>query len=167
MKFNLASPLTSQRVWQRSIPSSTLLSSRIPSCVTETCGSRDAMAKSPVDCETEGRRPLKRRKVRKGTQSCWECKRRKVRCTRSFATPNESICDGCRSRRLKCIGQDFHDDAELTRRKVDRLDRVEALVEQLAKRADTDLPGLLTHETPSVSTKIMVSIFYFCVSANA
>src|SRR5690242_11661581 len=39
----------------------------------------------------------KRRKVRKGTQSCWECKRRKVRCT--FSEPaEESVCDGCKRR---------------------------------------------------------------------
>ncbi|KAK2810328.1 hypothetical protein FQN50_003059 [Emmonsiellopsis sp. PD_5] len=49
--------------------------------------------------------PLKRRKVRKGTQSCWECKRRKTRCT--FAAPTETVCDGCRSRRTKCVGQEF------------------------------------------------------------
>ncbi|CAI6099244.1 unnamed protein product [Clonostachys chloroleuca] len=47
----------------------------------------------------------KRRKIRKGTQSCWECKRRKIRCT--FATPAENTCDGCRSRRTKCISQEF------------------------------------------------------------
>lgn len=49
--------------------------------------------------------PLKRRKIRKGTQSCWECKRRKTRCT--FASPNESVCDGCRSRKVNCISQQF------------------------------------------------------------
>ncbi|KAI8625762.1 hypothetical protein F5Y19DRAFT_488933 [Xylariaceae sp. FL1651] len=56
----------------------------------------------------------KRRKVRKGTQSCWECKRRKIRCT--FAAPTESICDGCRSRRTKCVGQEFHDETVLASR---------------------------------------------------
>ncbi|OIW34604.1 hypothetical protein CONLIGDRAFT_13887 [Coniochaeta ligniaria NRRL 30616] len=54
---------------------------------------------------TEMPRALKRRKVRKGTQSCWECKRRKIRCT--FVAPTEAICDGCRSRRVKCISQEF------------------------------------------------------------
>ncbi|KAK8031984.1 hypothetical protein PG990_001718 [Apiospora arundinis] len=51
----------------------------------------------------------KRRKIRKGTQSCWECKRRKVRCT--YARPTDSICDGCRSRHTECISQEFEDDA--------------------------------------------------------
>ncbi|KAB5580228.1 hypothetical protein GE09DRAFT_1167776 [Coniochaeta sp. 2T2.1] len=48
--------------------------------------------------------PLKRRRVRRGTQSCWECKRRKIRC--SFTVPDESVCDGCRSRGVKCTSQD-------------------------------------------------------------
>ncbi|KFA65125.1 hypothetical protein S40285_07144 [Stachybotrys chlorohalonatus IBT 40285] len=47
----------------------------------------------------------KRRKLRKGTQSCWECKRRKIRCT--FATAAEAICDGCRSRCTPCVGQEY------------------------------------------------------------
>ncbi|KAK8110634.1 uncharacterized protein PG998_007091 [Apiospora kogelbergensis] len=51
----------------------------------------------------------KRRKIRKGTQSCWECKRRKVRCT--YAKPTASICDGCRSRRTECVSQEFDDGA--------------------------------------------------------
>ncbi|PTB38411.1 hypothetical protein M441DRAFT_29782 [Trichoderma asperellum CBS 433.97] len=54
----------------------------------------------------------KRRKIRKGTQSCWECKRRKIRCT--FASPTESVCDGCRSRRVKCLSQEYHDETRLT-----------------------------------------------------
>lgn len=48
----------------------------------------------------------KRRKVRKGTQSCWECKRRKVRCV--FDT-TETICQNCRRRSTACISQDLPD----------------------------------------------------------
>ncbi|KAK6361030.1 hypothetical protein TWF730_007145 [Orbilia blumenaviensis] len=51
----------------------------------------------------------KKRKVRKGTQSCWECKRRKIRCT--FAAPRNSTCDGCKSRQTKCIGQEYENEA--------------------------------------------------------
>jgi hypothetical protein len=47
----------------------------------------------------------KRRKIRKGTQSCWECKRRKIRCT--FVTPSAAVCDGCRSRGTPCVGQEY------------------------------------------------------------
>ncbi|OTB02567.1 hypothetical protein M426DRAFT_62001 [Hypoxylon sp. CI-4A] len=74
---------------------------------------------------------LKRRKVRKGTQSCWECKRRKTRCT--FAAPTDSICDGCRSRQTRCISQVFHDEVPYTSKNNDRLDRMESLVEQVTR----------------------------------
>ncbi|KAK8067243.1 hypothetical protein PG997_013990 [Apiospora hydei] len=68
--------------------------------------SSPAQPTAPVE---EPEPPLpKRRKIRKGTQSCWECKRRKVRCT--YASPADSICDGCRSRRTKCVSQEFDDD---------------------------------------------------------
>ena len=47
----------------------------------------------------------KRRKVRKGTRSCWECKRRKIRCI--FASPNDATCLGCQRRRATCVSQDM------------------------------------------------------------
>lgn len=80
----------------------------------------------------------KRRKVRKGTQSCWECKRRKTRCT--FSISSEATCDGCRSRRTKCIGQEFSDIPQPPVRSgnLARLDRVEARVEQLSQRCSHD-----------------------------
>lgn len=88
----------------------------------------------------------KRRKVRKGTQSCWECKRRKTRCT--FTISSEATCDGCRSRRTKCIGQEFSDIPQppVTSGNLARLDRVEARVEQLSQtcshaHSDMHAPG--------------------------
>lgn len=48
------------------------------------------------------------RKLRKGTHSCWECKRRKIRCRPSLS-PGEA-CDNCKRRRTQCISQDFPDD---------------------------------------------------------
>ncbi|KAK7707519.1 hypothetical protein SLS64_007038 [Diaporthe eres] len=80
----------------------------------------DNTAKSP---------PLKRRKVRRGTQSCWECKRRKVRCT--FAAPNNSVCDGCRSRGVKCIGQDLDDGAADKGDKTGGRSRTDTVAERL------------------------------------
>lgn len=86
----------------------------------------------PVSSPEEGSPSRKRRKVRKGTQSCWECKRRKVRCT--FATAAAStVCDGCRSRRTRCVGQEFEDVSTGAERR-DRLSRVEVLVDGLADR---------------------------------
>ncbi|KAL6232448.1 hypothetical protein BDW75DRAFT_19720 [Aspergillus navahoensis] len=51
----------------------------------------------------------KRRKVRKGTHSCWECKRRKMKCRfdpRIFS----ASCNGCRRRGSPCISQEFPED---------------------------------------------------------
>ncbi|KAJ8109899.1 hypothetical protein OPT61_g7118 [Boeremia exigua] len=45
----------------------------------------------------------KRRKVRKGTHSCWECRRRKVKCI--FAAPGGTICISCTRRRSRCVSQ--------------------------------------------------------------
>lgn len=83
----------------------------------------------------------KKRKIRKGTLSCWECKRRKIRCT--FAAPTDTICDGCRSRQTSCVSQEFHDEVALPTRKVDRLSRVESLVEQLVSRSGKERSGML------------------------
>lgn len=47
----------------------------------------------------------KRRKVRKGTRNCWECKRRKVKCT--FASATNETCDNCLRRSSACIGQEY------------------------------------------------------------
>jgi hypothetical protein len=98
----------------------------------------------------------KKRKVRKGTQSCWECKRRKIRCT--FAAPIDAICDGCKRRGTTCVSQEFPDEpaaAGSNRPVGDRLGRMEALVEQLVKKAsiDTvpnDLPDLLPQNRQAV-----------------
>ncbi|OAA76106.1 C6 zinc finger domain containing protein [Akanthomyces lecanii RCEF 1005] len=74
----------------------------------------------------------KKRKVRKGTQSCWECKRRKIRCT--FASSTDAVCDGCKSRQTKCIGQEYQDDPAPASRKADRLKRMESIIEDLVKQ---------------------------------
>ncbi|CRG86905.1 hypothetical protein PISL3812_03918 [Talaromyces islandicus] len=55
-------------------------------------------------------RPLKTRKVRKGTRSCWECKRRKVRCSLSTSSDNAATCLACRRRRTPCVSQEFSQD---------------------------------------------------------
>ena len=88
----------------------------------------------------------KKRKIRKGTQSCWECKRRKIRCT--FTAPTESVCDGCKSRRTNCTRQEFQDDAALASTRSDRLSRMESLVEQLVKRNSDGIPDTL-HQNQS------------------
>ncbi|KAL4948627.1 hypothetical protein BDW69DRAFT_189105 [Aspergillus filifer] len=49
-----------------------------------------------------------RRRVRKGTHSCWECKRRKMKC-RFDARIDSDSCIGCRRRGSPCISQEFPD----------------------------------------------------------
>lgn len=85
--------------------------------------------------ENTSNMPFKKRKLRKGTQSCWECKRRKIRCT--FAAPTDATCDGCKSRQTRCISQEFPDEAA-TRKGANRLNRIESLVEELIQRDSSD-----------------------------
>ncbi|KAI0457023.1 hypothetical protein F5B21DRAFT_512888 [Xylaria acuta] len=47
----------------------------------------------------------KRRNIRRGTHSCWECKRRKVRCT--FTSPSDAVCAECQRRGTSCLGQEM------------------------------------------------------------
>lgn len=78
----------------------------------------------------------KRRKLRKGTQSCWECKRRKAKCTFSADTPD--VCQPCQRRGSDCVSQEVTDrppPAGSNKNMVDRLGRVEALVGQLLKES--------------------------------
>lgn len=52
----------------------------------------------------------KRRKLRKGTHSCWECKRRKMKCIFDDPLTNATtICNGCRRRGSQCVSQKFPD----------------------------------------------------------
>jgi hypothetical protein len=87
----------------------------------------------------EDGRSVKRRKVRKGTQSCWECKRRKVRCT--YAVVGNTTCDNCLRRNTKCTSQDCFDEqgspASSDGAGIEaRLRRVEDVLQQIVK--DTD-----------------------------
>ena len=50
----------------------------------------------------------KRQKLRKGTHSCWECKRRKMKCV--FDPLSNTICKPCEIRGSKCVSQEFPED---------------------------------------------------------
>jgi hypothetical protein len=47
---------------------------------------------------------VKRRKLRRGARSCWDCKKRKVKCT--FESTTDTVCITCRRRGAACVGQD-------------------------------------------------------------
>ncbi|KAI0844647.1 hypothetical protein F5Y00DRAFT_248261 [Daldinia vernicosa] len=81
----------------------------------------------------------KRRKIRKGTRSCWECKRRKIRCI--FASSEHVVCTGCQRRRVPCVTQDMPEDSSPARtgnrHLGDRISRVEDFVKDfLTSRHD-------------------------------
>jgi len=79
----------------------------------------------------------KRRKLRKGTASCWECKRRKAKC---IFSNDLGICDSCKRRGTDCVSQESEKPPEVGSNKhiVDRLGEVEALVQHLLKNAQSD-----------------------------
>ncbi|KAJ6004770.1 hypothetical protein N7540_012569 [Penicillium herquei] len=87
--------------------------------------------------------PAKRRKIRKGTQSCWECKRRKVRCI--FSSEN-TICNNCNRRGTNCISQDLPDTpVSPAGNPVEaRLGRVEKLLELAVNHGGTANTGNLS-----------------------
>ncbi|KIW42123.1 uncharacterized protein PV06_05708 [Exophiala oligosperma] len=77
----------------------------------------------------------KRKRLRKGTHSCWECKRRKVRCT--FASPADSTCITCQRRGTRCVGQDVpEEECPVEDGATGSMERVEALLNKLVKTID-------------------------------
>lgn len=77
----------------------------------------------------------KRRKIRKGTFSCWECKRRKRRC--QFQASSDSACTNCQRTGTQCVSQEIEEPAidgncEAER----RLTHIEALVAHLERQRD-------------------------------
>ncbi|KAJ6104878.1 hypothetical protein N7486_003567 [Penicillium sp. IBT 16267x] len=90
--------------------------------------------------EIDGTSEAKRRKIRKGTRSCWECRRRKMKCI--FSSPADKACFHCHRRGVKCVGQDHPEEItpslDRSVQMADRIVRVEALVEQLLKKVPND-----------------------------
>ncbi|KAI1140439.1 hypothetical protein F5Y05DRAFT_318109 [Hypoxylon sp. FL0543] len=85
-----------------------------------------------------GNLEAKRRKIRKGTHSCWECRRRKTRC--QFSTATATTCIGCEARGTACVSQEFVDEQPQARERglSQRLSRVEVLLEKLVDRITPD-----------------------------
>ncbi|KAI0434264.1 hypothetical protein F5Y09DRAFT_328368 [Xylaria sp. FL1042] len=80
----------------------------------------------------------KRRKVRKGTRSCWECRRRKIRCL--YPSEDAPICVNCEARGTNCVSQKFVDEQSSApdRRVTQRLGRVEEMLEKLVEKIMPD-----------------------------
>ncbi|PYH87911.1 hypothetical protein BO71DRAFT_404272 [Aspergillus ellipticus CBS 707.79] len=79
-------------------------------------------------------RIFKRRRLRKGTHSCWECKRRKTRCTFANPTDASSSCIGCRQRGTSCVSQEVEETGPPV---TNPIFRVEALIQQLIHQGPT------------------------------
>ncbi|KAF6818226.1 C6 zinc finger domain-containing protein [Colletotrichum plurivorum] len=80
-------------------------------------------------------RPAKKRKVRKGTRSCWQCRKRKIRC--EFAPGDDETCAGCKARGAHCVSQEFVDHepvGQQDRGLSQRLGRLEELMVKLADK---------------------------------
>jgi hypothetical protein len=87
--------------------------------------------------------PVKRKKVRRGTRSCWECKRRKMKCV--FNSPDDAVCIGCHRRWTKCVSQEFPEEVsahlDSSRQLRDRLRRVESRLDQFLRLAGRRRPS--------------------------
>ena len=81
---------------------------------------------------------LTKRKVRKGTRSCWECKRRKIRCI--IPATGDAKCDFCQRRRVPCAGQEIPEALALPKKGNrginDRMARVEDVVKKVLAGKD-------------------------------
>ncbi|MCJ1284220.1 hypothetical protein MMC26_003551 [Xylographa opegraphella] len=77
-------------------------------------------------------------KVRKGTHSCVECRRRKIKC---ISDSNTRVCAGCTTRGTRCVPQEYSDaksrPAGRPRTVRDRADKLEKMVTQILQRLDT------------------------------
>ncbi|KAL4778458.1 hypothetical protein BJX76DRAFT_362717 [Aspergillus varians] len=105
-----------------------------------------------VDQAKEAAPLAKRRRVRKGTRSCWECKRRKIRCL--FAAPDDVTCIGCYHRRAPCVSQEMSEDlspaSKGNRHLSDRIARIEDVMKDwlVARPHPPDHPPTRALPTP-------------------
>ncbi|KAL7948151.1 hypothetical protein V8C42DRAFT_275502 [Trichoderma barbatum] len=95
---------------------------------------------------------VERRKLRRGTTSCWECKRRKTRC--HFEQSNSSACVSCKRRGCKCVLQHIEEqisvaeaaDQSTRNRDVgEQMDHLEGLVDRLVHQST--IPNASSHDS--------------------
>ncbi|KAF9730679.1 hypothetical protein PMIN06_004171 [Paraphaeosphaeria minitans] len=103
-----------------------------------------------------------RKKMRKGTHSCFECRRRKIRCI--YPVDNPNVCSECFARGSRCIDQE-HADPEVVvdhrknlRERVSRLEAlVDSLLEEKTERSTSDSASMshsnYVSRTPNLVTK--------------
>ncbi|KAB8218017.1 hypothetical protein BDV33DRAFT_193077 [Aspergillus novoparasiticus] len=94
--------------------------------------------------------PFKRKKLRRGTRSCWECKRRKMKCV--FERPEDAVCVGCHRRWTQCVSQEFPEQVpahiDSSRQLRDRLRRVESRLDQVLHQDANSTPARSIDQHP-------------------
>ncbi|KAL1864493.1 hypothetical protein VTK73DRAFT_5864 [Phialemonium thermophilum] len=92
---------------------------------------------------------LGRRKVRKGTHSCWECRRRKIRC--QYGPGESNVCIPCQERGSMCRSQEFADESVRTQRQHDRglAQRLGRLEQLMVRLVDSVMPDARKGLSPS------------------
>ncbi|CAK7265160.1 hypothetical protein SEPCBS57363_001439 [Sporothrix epigloea] len=101
------------------------------------------MASPASDLTPSQLHEARRRKVRKGTHSCWECRRRKIRC--QYASPDDIICIGCQARGSPCRSQEFADETPLPSQLQEQQQAPEKKVAQRLERLESMMEQLMTH----------------------
>lgn len=102
-------------------------------------------------------------KVRKGTHSCWECRRRKVKCV--FASPTDGKCITCHRRDSTCTSQSTDSPINTPQ---DRR-HTEGLHDQVVREADDDwnvqsaMPTLVLNSSTEVGDPYPCFL-YACLS---
>ncbi|KAJ5354309.1 transcriptional regulator family: Fungal Specific TF [Penicillium brevicompactum] len=101
-----------------------------------------------------------RKKIRKGTRSCWECKHRKVRCI--FNSEGDTKCKECFIRGISCRSQDLpepENPRESDRVGLnERLTRVESHLESISPRLAEILQRLETFGTDGRHSQLTVRL---------
>lgn len=127
------------------------------------------MSDTPLVLDDGPEPSAKRRKVRKGTRSCWECRRRKIKC--QFHAPDDAVCTPCAQRGSTCRSQEYDDDnapepggsqrsdPPLAR----RLDRLQQMMERIVDKivpddADADAASSASHQQQSLLSRRTSSV---------
>ncbi|KAI4288243.1 MAG: hypothetical protein L6R35_002492 [Caloplaca aegaea] len=95
------------------------------------------MVTTTPSSESSDYRPRKR--MRKGTHSCLECRRRKIRC---IYEPDATICNRCISKQLSCTEQEYGDakaiGADKRKSMRERTSELEGMINQILTKLDSN-----------------------------
>jgi hypothetical protein len=107
----------------------------------------DAMSTSCATHPHHAQSEAKRRRLRKGTHSCWECKRRKMKCI--FDPTDSTTCTGCQRRGSQCVGQDLPEELSLSIGKSHNPDKAITKPEIISSSSHGSTYDMRTPSSPS------------------